>query len=87
MDRNALQIFHVNINCSDLERSQAFYESIGFHVVNALNPGTPYLSLDGKNGCEPGFVQLSKVSPQLWQGPASIDIGATKKIVRFVLRL
>ena len=54
MDRNALQIFHVNINCSDLERSQAFYESIGFHVVSALNsgtnPGTPYLSLDGKMG-------------------------------------
>ena len=31
---NALQIFHVNFNCSDLDRSRAFYESIGFKVVN-----------------------------------------------------
>jgi catechol 2,3-dioxygenase-like lactoylglutathione lyase family enzyme len=31
---NALQIFHVNINCSNLERSRAFYEAIGFKVVN-----------------------------------------------------
>lgn len=39
MDQNALQIFHVNINCSDLERSQAFYELIGFQVVNAFVEG------------------------------------------------
>jgi catechol 2,3-dioxygenase-like lactoylglutathione lyase family enzyme len=31
---NALQIFHVNINCSDLDRSRVFYEAIGFKVVN-----------------------------------------------------
>ena len=28
--RNALQIFHVNVNCSDLDRSRAFYTLIGF---------------------------------------------------------
>jgi glyoxylase I family protein len=39
VDQNALQIFHVNINCSDLERSQAFYELIGFQVVNAFVEG------------------------------------------------
>lgn len=33
MDRNTLQIFHVNLNCSDLDRSVAFYELIGFGVV------------------------------------------------------
>jgi glyoxylase I family protein len=27
---NALQIFHVNVNCSDFERSLAFYKTIGF---------------------------------------------------------
>ena len=32
--RNALQIFHININVSDLERTRAFYESIGFEVIN-----------------------------------------------------
>ena len=31
--RNALQIFHVNVNCSDLHRSIAFYELIGFREV------------------------------------------------------
>ena len=33
---NARQMFHVNINCTDLERSRAFYELIGFRVVNAF---------------------------------------------------
>ena len=27
---NALQIFHINVNCSDFERSLAFYKLIGF---------------------------------------------------------
>ena len=31
---NALQIFHVNFNVTDLTRSRAFYEAIGFKVVN-----------------------------------------------------
>lgn len=31
---NARQIFHVNINCTNLDRSRAFYELIGFRVVN-----------------------------------------------------
>ena len=30
---NAIGIFHVNLNCTDLERSTAFYELIGFRVV------------------------------------------------------
>ena len=28
--RNTLQIFHVNVNCSDFDRSLAFYKTIGF---------------------------------------------------------
>jgi catechol 2,3-dioxygenase-like lactoylglutathione lyase family enzyme len=28
--QNALQIFHVNVNCSDFDRSLAFYKTIGF---------------------------------------------------------
>jgi len=31
---NALQIFHVNFNVTDLSRSQSFYEAIGFKVIN-----------------------------------------------------
>ena len=33
----ALQIFHVNVNCSNLERSLAFYERIGFRQVIDFN--------------------------------------------------
>ena len=32
-NRNALQIFHVNVNCSNLDRSRAFYELIGFEQL------------------------------------------------------
>ena len=26
-------IYHINVNCSNLERSRAFYEMLGFRVV------------------------------------------------------
>jgi len=39
MADNALQIFHVNLNCGDLDVSRAFYELIGFKVVNAFEEG------------------------------------------------
>jgi glyoxylase I family protein len=32
-DTNTLQIFHININCSDFDRSLAFYELIGFRPL------------------------------------------------------
>lgn len=40
---NAVAIFHVNLNCTDLERSTAFYELIGFRPVIdfAQVPGEP----------------------------------------------
>lgn len=38
---NALQLFHVNFNCSNLDRSRVFYESIGFKVVNDFSQGEP----------------------------------------------
>lgn len=31
--RNVLQIFHININCSDFERSLAFYQMLGFRPL------------------------------------------------------
>lgn len=30
---NAVAIFHVNLNCSDLDRSTRFYEAIGFRTI------------------------------------------------------
>jgi catechol 2,3-dioxygenase-like lactoylglutathione lyase family enzyme len=32
-------VFHVNVNCTNLERSQAFYELVGFKVVVELGVG------------------------------------------------
>ncbi len=32
-------IFHINVNCRSLARSQAFYESLGFSVVLAIPEG------------------------------------------------
>lgn len=32
-------IFHVNVNCSDFERSKAFYEQLGFQTVLDLPTG------------------------------------------------
>ncbi len=33
LDMNVTGIMHVNVNCSDYERSRAFYERLGFAVV------------------------------------------------------
>lgn len=48
---NAVQIFHINLNCSDLVRSRAFYESIGFKVVNDFGDG-------GADGKRKSFAEL-----------------------------
>jgi glyoxylase I family protein len=38
---NARQIFHVNINCANRDRSRTFYELIGFTAVNDFEPSAP----------------------------------------------
>lgn len=51
---NVLQIYHVNINCSDFERALAFYELIGFRQIVDLNEmdGRPLPTL-GEQGLGP----------------------------------
>lgn len=39
MERNNLQIFHINLNVLDLERSAAFYAALGFRIVNDFGVG------------------------------------------------
>ncbi len=34
-------VFHVNVNCTNLERSRAFYELVGFHAVTEIGLGGP----------------------------------------------
>lgn len=51
---NVLQIYHVNINCSDFDRALAFYELIGFRQIVDLNEmdGAPLPTL-GEQGLGP----------------------------------
>ena len=35
---NVTGILHVNINCSDFERSRRFYEMLGFRVIMDVEP-------------------------------------------------
>jgi catechol 2,3-dioxygenase-like lactoylglutathione lyase family enzyme len=44
-DRAVRSIFHININCSDLDRSVAFYRRLGFEVV--MDAGTVSGIADG----------------------------------------
>lgn len=41
MDRNNLQMFHINVNCTDLDRSLAFYKALGFKVINDFSMDEP----------------------------------------------
>jgi catechol 2,3-dioxygenase-like lactoylglutathione lyase family enzyme len=43
-----LNLVHVNVNCSDIERSVAFYERLGFRVVHVFGdaPGEQVLDPD-----------------------------------------
>lgn len=42
---NVTGVFHVNVNCSDFDRSRAFYEALGFRVVWEIpEHGTPEIA-------------------------------------------
>ena len=47
-------IFHINVNCTDLERSRAFYELVGFTVVTDLGLGGSAQMLAGL-GLDPSY--------------------------------
>ena len=38
---NILQVFHINLNCANLERTIAFYEQLGFRIVNEFDQTRP----------------------------------------------
>lgn len=57
----AMQIFHVNINCSNLERSLEFYKRLGFKEVIDFSP-------DGEDGKDREEGEKELGEPQL--GPA-----------------
>ena len=42
---NITDVFHFNVNCSDFDRSRAFYEALGFRVVWEIpERGTPEIA-------------------------------------------
>ena len=47
MTENTLQMFHVNVNCSDLDRSLAFYKRIGFREFLTLEQPAQGAAVDG----------------------------------------
>ena len=65
--QNALQIFHVNFNCTDIDRSRAFYEMIGFKVVTDF-------SAPGRDGKVHSFAEMD-LAPML-NLPADCDARA-----------
>ena len=57
---NALQIFHVNVNCSDFERSLAFYMTIGFREYLDFSAVD-----DGRTFGDIGLGPLFRMPPRL----------------------
>lgn len=50
---NAVAIFHINMNCTDLEKSTAFYELVGFREVNPLRDDAERQRTFGEIGLGP----------------------------------
>ena len=68
MQENNLQMFHININCTNLDRSLAFYKAIGFRVLNDF--------ANDKGSCEHGLelgAQNANLPRILGVDPASLD--------------
>lgn len=59
-DRNATQMFHINVNCTDLDRSRAFYEILGFKVVNDFS-ATPVAGGRAKTFAEIGLAPMLRL--------------------------
>jgi catechol 2,3-dioxygenase-like lactoylglutathione lyase family enzyme len=51
-----LGIIHVNINCTDIERSVAFYEKLGFRVVHVFSDEKSEESLDPEGDLAAGMT-------------------------------
>ncbi len=77
---NALQIFHINVNCGDFDRSIAFYQLIGFR---------PYLDFaavdDGRSFGEIGLGPLFRMPDDIDGRAAFLVLGDDKWATRLDL--
>jgi catechol 2,3-dioxygenase-like lactoylglutathione lyase family enzyme len=64
-------IFHVNVNCSDYERSRAFYERLGFRVVWEV-PETNTPEVAAAVGMPPYRVRGALLALRGASGPATL---------------
>jgi catechol 2,3-dioxygenase-like lactoylglutathione lyase family enzyme len=70
-------IFHINVNCTDLDRSRAFYELVGFQAVVELGEGGSADMLRGLGlpaGVEPPvLMMLEPDKPAASDRPHPVD--------------
>jgi catechol 2,3-dioxygenase-like lactoylglutathione lyase family enzyme len=64
-------VFHVNVNCSDYERSRAFYERLGFRVVFEV-PETNTPEVAAAVGMPPYRVRGALLALRGATGPATL---------------
>ncbi|MEQ8737800.1 MAG: VOC family protein, partial [Hoeflea sp.] len=76
MDRNNLQMFHINVNCSDLDRSVAFYKALGFKVINDFSMDEPAGGRDPTIGERtPNLAEILGVDPGSRMRAAFLRLG------------
>ncbi|WP_164516639.1 VOC family protein [Minwuia thermotolerans] len=76
MDRNNLQMFHINVNCSNLDRSVAFYKALGFKVINDFSMDEPADGRDRTIGERtPGLAEILGVDPTARMRAAFLRLG------------
>lgn len=76
MDRNNLQMFHINVNCADLDRSVAFYKALGFRVINDFSMDEPADGHDQTIGERvPNLAEILGVDPGARMRAAFLRLG------------
>lgn len=68
---NVTGMFHVNVNCSDYERSRAFYERLGFQVIWEV-PETNTAEVAAAVGMPPYRVRGALLALRGASGPATL---------------
>ena len=72
-----LNLVHVNVNCSDIERSVAFYERLGFRVVHVFGDAPSEQVLDPDRDLLAG---MSGPGPPASSGRCHRQPGAARRL-------
>ncbi len=77
---NAVAIFHINLNCTDLEASQAFYKLIGFHKIKDFKSAE-----DDRSFAEIGLSPILRVPPDCEARAVFLALGDDDRATRLDL--